>query len=815
MVITNGTKIEILAPAGSYESFRAAISAGADAVYAGGPRFGARAYAANFTQEELLEAIDYAHLHNRRFYLTVNTLLKEPEMEELGSYLKPLYCRGLDAVIVQDVGVLRLVREAFPEIDIHASTQMTITDTKGALFLKEQGVTRVVPARELSLSEVARMAESAGMEIECFVHGALCYSYSGQCLLSSFIGGRSGNRGQCAQPCRLPYTVNGKKEHFLSLKDICTLELIPDMIEAGIDSFKIEGRMKSPQYAALVTAMYRKYTDMYLECGRKGFYVADADKEKLLDIYNRGGFCQGYYTQGRGRDMLALKGSGHTGTPAVRINSQMGRKIAGEALIQIHKGDIIKLDGVKGKMDNYTFGKDITQGGTAELLLPKGISFPKGSVLCRIRNEELLASVSRHYMDRPLQEKITGSFWTAVGEPAYLQAEYGGFQVTARTKEAAESAKSRPLDEAGVRSMLLKTGNTDFYFDKLTVKMEGDVFFPMQRLGELKRTALKLLRCKVCESYAREEPRKSELVPAVFKSGGDSRAEMAAFPYLSVLVETGEQAEAALNSSLVRRIYAESAANWNFTGEEGYADLCKRAGSRGKEIFLAMPHIYRREADSYFQENIRGLEAFDGVLIRNYESFYFLRQHGFDKQVILDHNLYVFNLSARQFWKELLADSFTAPAELACGELKGLVTPSCELIVYGRLPVMVSAQCLVKAAAFCSKTEGITIMKDRRQKEFPVKNCCRFCYNVVYHERPLNLLSEKEEILCLGPGGIRMQFTDESGSQVMDILAQYKDRWTENRQPENRQPDNGQPDNRQPSKGSSTYTNGHFRQGII
>ena len=220
-------QIEILAPAGSYDCFRAAVCAGADAVYAGGPRFGARAYADNFTEEELLCAVKEAHLHGCRFYLTVNTLLKDEEIDTLYDYLAPLYEAGLDAVIVQDIGVFEAVRKWFPKMDIHASTQMTAANVYGARFLEKNGARRIVPARELSLEEIRSIREGTGLEIECFVHGALCYCYSGQCLLSSLLGGRSGNRGQCAQPCRLPYTVAGKKQYFLSLKDICTLELIP------------------------------------------------------------------------------------------------------------------------------------------------------------------------------------------------------------------------------------------------------------------------------------------------------------------------------------------------------------------------------------------------------------------------------------------------------------------------------------------------------------------------------------------------------------------------------------------------------------
>ena len=239
-------QVEILAPAGSYQSLEAAVHAGADAVYIGGTRFGARAFADNLTEEELLSAIDYVHLHGKKIYLTINTLFKEKELqEELYPYLLPYYKQGLDAVIVQDMGVLTFIREQFPDLPVHASTQMTITNVSGARLLEKLGVQRVVTARELSLAEIKEIAEETSLEIESFVHGALCYCYSGQCLYSSLIGGRSGNRGQCAQPCRLPYRTKGQKDdaYLLSLKDICTLELIPELVDAGIHSFKIEGRV--------------------------------------------------------------------------------------------------------------------------------------------------------------------------------------------------------------------------------------------------------------------------------------------------------------------------------------------------------------------------------------------------------------------------------------------------------------------------------------------------------------------------------------------------------------------------------------------
>ena len=236
---------ELLAPAGSFEHLKAAVAAGADAIYMGGEKFGARAYAHNFSREDMIEALQFAHFHERKLYLTVNTLMKEKELfEELGDFLFPYYENGLDGVIVQDIGAVRFIRENFPDLEIHGSTQLTVTDFRGAVAAKRMGMTRVVPAREISLEEIAAIRQNTSLEIECFVHGALCYCYSGQCLLSSMIGGRSGNRGQCAQPCRLPYTIEGEKKYYLSPKDICTLDLIPELAEAGIDSFKIEGRMK-------------------------------------------------------------------------------------------------------------------------------------------------------------------------------------------------------------------------------------------------------------------------------------------------------------------------------------------------------------------------------------------------------------------------------------------------------------------------------------------------------------------------------------------------------------------------------------------
>ena len=299
---------ELLAPAGSFEILKAVIEAGADAVYVGGSQFGARAYANNFTEEELLEAIDYVHLRGRKLFLTVNTLFKNQEIkEQLFDYLKPYYERGLDAVIVQDFGAISFIKEYFPDLPIHTSTQMTITGVEGAKLLKNLGAERVVLARELSIAEMKKIHDEADVELEAFIHGALCYSFSGQCLFSSVLGGRSGNRGRCAQPCRLAYSVldeqkkEYKKESYvLSLKDLCGIEYLQQLREAGVYSLKIEGRMKQASYAAGVVSFYRKYIDLEKQ-------VSKEDMKHLYELGNRCGFTTDYFTKHNDKAMITFE----------------------------------------------------------------------------------------------------------------------------------------------------------------------------------------------------------------------------------------------------------------------------------------------------------------------------------------------------------------------------------------------------------------------------------------------------------------------------------------------------------------------------
>ena len=832
-------KVEILSPAGSMESLHAAIKAGADAVYAGGTRFSARASAANFTEAELLQGIDYAHIHGRKFYLAVNTLLKQREMGELYDYLAPLYEQGLDAVIVQDVGVLQFIKEYFPLLDIHASTQMTITNVKGALFLANQGVKRVVPARELSFDEVREMSKQSGIEVECFVHGALCYSYSGQCLLSSVIGGRSGNRGQCAQPCRLWYENQDEKGYLLSLKDICTLSLLPQLIDAGIASFKIEGRMKKPEYVALTTALYKKYRDLYYVNGLKGYQVSEQDQEMLLDLYNRGGFHRGYYTQHHGVDMIVKERPNHAGVPAILTQGQKGRELSGVALTHIYKRDVIELTKKGG---NYTFGKEMKKGNTATIMLPSNQKIEIGRTLYRFRNHKLIEEIQATYLQSKNTISIHGHLLLEPLQPARLRAWIGEqgssrnnetknckkYEVQVLSTNNVELAKTRALDREKIIKQLMKTGNTEFVFEQLEVELTGNVFLPLQQINELRRRALDELRNTILAGQRREitsikgEEHQHESYEEVVKADSEYPVNLLTEkgfftslevgrenPLVSVSVETMAQLQAVFEITGVDRIYFHESLR------KEVVQLIPSLKEKGIEVFVAMPHIFRQSTNNKgisFAHCIISQEASsieltqyerdlydildkgaDGILVRNFESIQFLKERKFDKSIVLDHNLYTFNPSARKFWQELSLRSFTAPLELRYEELKELGVWDMEMLIYGRIPVMISAQCIHQNTKSCRKNE-VSWLTDRKQMKFPVKNFCDFCYNVMYNAVPLSLFGHLQIIRDLKPAGLRLAFTIESKEETTMVLQKFL---------------------KQDKEPPASFTTGHFRRGVV
>ena len=784
-------KVEILSPAGSLDSLKAAVHAGADAVYVGGSRFGARAYANNLTEEQLLEAIDYVHLHGRSIYLTVNTLLKEKELEkELYSYLLPYYRQGLDAVIVQDIGVFHFIRKTFPDLPVHASTQMTITNVSGAKFLEKEGVERVVTAREMSLDEIREISEQTDLEIESFVHGALCYCYSGQCLYSSILGGRSGNRGQCAQPCRLPYKVDGKTSYVMSLKDLCTLDLIPDMVDAGISSFKIEGRMKKPEYVAAVTSIYRKYLDLYLEKGRKNYRVDKKDKDILLDLYNRGGFNQGYYTKHNGKEMLSLDRPNHAGVKALKVVKQQGRNLQVQALTQISKGDIIELPGG----ENYTFGQGIPSGHTSMIVTKDKKRIEKNTVLNRTRNEALLSDLKENIVENKVKEKIDGKLELSTLKSTKLEIKYKDISVIVEGEKAQE-AINQPMDVARIEKQMRKTGNTEFEFDHLDISVEGNIFVPMQMLNEIRRNALSKLEEKIYQKYRRNLKEEKDTLKEEKDTLKEKTEEKSGF---YVYVEKKEQFYVVLKRESVSRVYIDCTILEKIWDNKQTDEMIREAHQAGKEIFMAMPYIFRKNAKKVYQ-NFFEKHKFDGVLIRNYESYEFLLESGYTKKIVLDHNMYQFNKQAKEFWKDKGISSYTAPLELNYKELSDRGCEDSELIIYGYIQMMVSAQCIRKTTRGCSHQMGYMKMTDRYQKEFTIKNCCDYCYNIIYNTEPMSLIDQKKEIEKIGPGKMRLHFTLEDKNETENIMKSFEEVFL---------------------KGNGSYpikegfTRGHFKRGI-
>ena len=736
-------KTELLAPAGSLESLKAAVNAGADAVYIGGTRFGARAYANNLTEEDMKWAIDYTHLHGVSLYMTINTLLKEKELEEdLYDYVKPYYEQGLDAVIVQDFGVLKALSQWFPDLPIHVSTQMTVTGAEGFEFLKDfPNVTRIVTSRELSIEELIHIRNTTEFEIESFIHGALCYCYSGQCLLSSVIGGRSGNRGRCAQPCRLPYDVleNGRciseknEKYILSPKDMNTLEILPKLLDMGIDSLKIEGRMKRPEYTAGVVSIYRKYIDRYMESGGKDIRVEKKDIQDLEELFRKRGYSKGFYVQHNGRNMMALSAPSNE-------KEESERSVFMDALYE-------------------------------------------------------------KYVNNHKQEKIKGILEVSTENPMKLLLQWGQLEVEVYG-QTASLPKNRAMTAADFEKQLRKTGNTPFEFKELTVNVTGDVFVPNGAINELRRNALEALEQEAVGRYRRVAPPKS-----VNQKKTDVPNETWN-PEINVSVETKEQLDVVLASDVSKNIYIDSSL---MSMTELNAFCCSEKGRMALEkqqIYYILPPVFRMETARAYTDEYKGLKDifWNGFVVKNLESYQWLLKMNNEKPVIIDANLYTFNKRAAEFWeKQPKVLRTTLPVELNFRELKQRGCEGAELIVYGHLPMMISAGCVYKSLKRCRKGDKHMLkpeeyyrLKDRKNMKFAVKPVCKECYNVIFNSQPLSLLNLRGQVQELAPQSVRLSFTLENASQTKKVLDAFEKNYLKNVAVED----------------FLDFTRGHFKRGV-
>lgn len=747
-------ELELLAPAGSLKTLKAVIHAGADAVYLGGSMFGARAYANNFNEEELLEAIRFGHIHGRKIILAVNTLLKEYELGQLYDYLRPYYEAGVDAVIVQDMGVMEFIKTHFPNLPIHTSTQMTITNVEGARLLKEQGVERVVTAREMSLEEIQRIHDEVGVELESFIHGALCYCYSGQCLFSSIIGGRSGNRGRCAQPCRLSYEVlQGEKSltghhatPILSLKDMCTLPFLYELADHGVYSFKIEGRMKTPEYAAGVVSIYRKYMDSYLDGSR--IPVEKKDIRALLELGNRGGFTNGYYYHHNDSDMLSGESASHN-----------------------------KSEGV------------------------------------------LQDNIRREYVDTELKEKIKGKLILNKECPAKIEVQYGKIKVSYQG-DMVLVAQNRPLTKEVVTEKITKTGNTPFVFENLEVTMDDDIFMPVNQLNQLRRGALEALEEALLKPYERTLPELVETSSAetdrqttgnaikekqisgqsLSQTSGQQSADSST--EVRVLIEDAEQLPAVLKADFVDTVYLDCML---YTRENLIRKLSEdidRVHASGKKAFYVFPFIFRQQTSLFYEKIMPELKRLplDGIMVRSLDEIAFIKEWGNENwQMVSDSNLYTYSNEAAEYFYRLGMIQDTIPVELNRKEILRRENSRSEMIIYGRLPLMITAQCIHKNTLGCMHQPKVLNLKDRYSVHFPVKNFCSECYNVIYNSLPVCLFKEDVTVKKIAPAAVRLSFTTETEEETEQILTIYGDIYK-----------NGGILGQMPME----CTNGHFKRGV-
>ncbi len=746
-------KVELLSPAGGYETMVGAFNAGADAVYLGGSKFGARAYADNFDTAQVLDAISYAHFHDKKIYMTVNTLIKEREYRELYDFMLPFAERKLDGVIVQDLGVARLIRNEFPDIELHASTQMTVTGIYGARLLKRHGFSRVVPARELSLSEMKAIREKADIEVEAFIHGAMCYCYSGACLFSSVVGGRSGNRGRCAQPCRLPYRIGrgkGQEQYLLSLKDMSTISILPELISAGIDSFKIEGRMKKPEYSAGVTALYRKYIDRYYDNPKEKYTVSKQDMDILKGLYQRTDISEGYYHRHNDRSMVTIS------SPAYNATSE-------ETL------DRVREKYLSSKLKLFCdFYCELVTGNRARL----SMSVQKGD---EYLYAEEYGSVVQPASKRPMDEENIKKQLKKLGDTSY---EIGSIEIK--------------IDDGNSgRGIFIAVSELNDLRRRLVSKMDALVLAG-DKEGTDKRSHTGNLKDKekvpVFEDYDYYE--------------SDNTCNIYGEKCIHVLVSTKDQLDAVLERAddNIRRIYIDCSIIPDLDTLSGGAEK----GTFGMEFFAVLPYITRQEKWDGAREVINIARkakemGFAGLLIRSLEQLEILKEERCSLKLVLDYGVYCWNKEAalelldnNSLDENFVIEGLSLPYELSFREakemsqaLKGKCQIPLSYNIYGYLPMMISAGCVKKTAGQCSQKMNSfnredTLIIDRMNNILHVSCICRSCYNVIWNAHPTSLHGQIDKVLLENRNNtfdaLRIDFTVEGKNRCREVLNYFTNR---------------------------------------
>jgi U32 family peptidase len=783
----NMKKVELLAPAGSIESLYAAVQSGADAVYLGGSKFSARAYASNFDEENMTNAVNYCHLYGVKVYITINTLLKENEIKEALEYASFLYSIGVDALIIQDTGLAYLIKQNFPDFELHASTQMTVHNGEGALLLKNAGFKRIVLSRELSIQEIKYISKDLGVETEIFVHGALCICYSGQCLMSSMIGGRSGNRGRCAQPCRLPYTLIDRQStressaYILSPKDTCTLEDIGKIIDSSTYSLKIEGRMKRPEYVAGVVDVYRRAVDSIYEGKQFDF---EKENKKLLKLFNREGFSKAYMFGNVGRDMMSYNFPKNTGVPI--------GKVIKSSIVEL-KEAVALGDGIRNGEEGFIVSKIIKDGVEVEeafsgdkvkLMPPK---FGTGDNLFKTSDIKLLKELETFYKnnyERKVELPLSISF--KLNETLKLKTMYQGKEFLA-AGDIVQAALRKPLELSKVLENLKKSGNTSFKFANIEIECFEEGFLPVSAINAARRMLIEQIESHIIEGSKREFKKELEY-PRYLKE--DKK-----LPDTIVVVNSLEQLKAVKDSMLNASIAVDIFKRQSLIKPEEIIGLGR------EKLYLRVPNIIKTEFEHVCSivegllPNIQGIVTANLGIISRFKN---------RTNIIGDYKLNIFNSYSYGFYKDYVSGAAIS-VELNKKELSETIKNKhlpVQVKLYGKEELMVSEYCPIGSvlggkssnSSCCENCgKGNYVLKDRKNEEFILKTD-KFCRSYIYNSVATNLIPHIDELKKLGAMCFRLDFIDEGYDEVLEVLNSYKEgSW----------------------QGEYTnYTRGHYKRGV-
>jgi len=801
-------KPELLAPVGSKEALISAIENGADAVYFGGTLFSARQFAFNFTNEELEWAIDYAHMRGVRAYVTVNTLIKDSELEKACEYLQFICNAGADAVIVQDIGILRLIREQLPALPVHASTQMTIHNAQGVKFLEEMGVKRIVLAREMSLVEIRSIKSQTTVEIETFMHGALCFCYSGQCLLSSMIGGRSGNRGFCAQPCRKKYRINKEEGYLLSPKDLNMSEHLGDLIESGIDSFKIEGRMKRPEYVAGVVRVYRKLIDRYL-AAPSGFSVTKEEKHTLLQLFNRQ-FTTGYFLGNPGEELMSRSYPHNRGTELGRaIDFDKGTKLLEIQLkAPLRVGDGIGVGNRETGITVRTIysGKKIVKEAAAGFFvkIPIDIEVVDNEAIFKTFDSKLMESLE---IGNNKKIPVKMSFKAKVGDPLWLLIDDGENKVSA-SAGIVNLAKTTPVSKSSIAEQLIKLGGTIFEAKEVDFELDKNIFIPVSELNLIRRQAIEELEKVRVQKWKRQcSERKISVGSREYESRPILAVNISSIGSLKAAVDSGADVvyfgeEAAEDIRFKKNKSQINADKPRFIDLAEYVPTIKYAHEKGIKVFINTPRIVKDLNEFFSTQSQQDLfDAADGFLVGNIGLLYYIKDNFPNKPIILDYPLNVFNKLSIDFLMGF-SERVTLSPELTLKEIEDLAMHDpVECIIHGFFPLMVSDHDLI-GGLFSDKRPEDIFLKDEKGYEFPIKSDM---HNRTYimNSRELCMLDYVPDILKAGVSCLRIEARTYDPKMTGKITSDYREAI-----------DDAVSGKKSEKSCTGAYTNGHYFRGV-